>query len=354
MPHLSVIVPLYNAEQYLANCLDSLLAQSFTDIEVICVNDGSSDKSGEIAAKYAAADGRFTLIDKPNGGPSSARNVGIREAHGTYVCFLDADDTYTPNACGRIASAFDSGLYDIVVFGGNCLPADRADRRIVDALSPRAADYPRFDPALLFSDRTHPYIRFAIRREFLLEGGFFFDEELRVGEEEALVFNIFPAANGVKVIPDKLYNYHQFHDGSQMSDATRTVERQCTIDQGVAEHVFRDCRANGLVASYPVELVWWSVRFSVYSILRQEPEIRDPLVIRVRNMWLSYCTDEELLATASVPSLQRIVEIVLDAAPDGSLTTEERTVAKALRTWRLAEYGIIDALITAAERIKIF
>lgn len=351
MPHLSVIVPLYNAEQYLPRCLDSLLAQSFKDIEVICVNDGSPDKSREIAASYAAADDRFVLIDKPNGGPSSARNVGIREARGEYVCFLDSDDTFTPDACKCIADAFASGAYDIVVFGGNCLPADRADRRIVDALSPHAAEYPHFDPALLFKDRTHPYIRFAMRRSFLLEGGFFFDEELRVGEEEALVFNVFPAAHGVKVIPNKLYNYYQFHDGSQMNGATRTIESQCTIDQGVAEHVFRDCRENGLMASYPVQLIWWSVRFSVYSILRQPPDVRNRLVIRVRDMWLTYCTDDELVATASILSLKRIVEIVLDAEEDGSLTTEERDVSSALRSWRLAEYGLIDAIITATERI---
>ena len=202
MPQLSVIVPLYNAERYLPRCLDSLLAQTFTDIEIVCVNDGSPDGSAAIAASYAASDERFVLVEKPNGGPSSARNVGIREAHGTYVCFLDSDDSFTPDACERIAEAFASGAYDIIVFGGNCLPADQADRRIVDALSPRAAEYPCFDPALLFKDRTHPYIRFAIRRSFLLEGNYFFDEELRVGEEEALVFNIFPAANGVKVIPD--------------------------------------------------------------------------------------------------------------------------------------------------------
>ena len=356
MARLSVIVPLYNAERYVGACLDSLLAQTFADIEVICVNDGSCDRSREIVAEYAAcmaADGRIRIIDKENGGPSSARNVGIRAASGEIVCFLDGDDTYAPNACERIMAAFDSGAYDVVVFGGNCLPAEQADRRIVDALSPRAAEYPEFDPALLFRDRTHPYIRFAIRRSLLVDNALFFDEDLRVGEEEALVFNLFPLANGVKVIPDKLYNYYQFHEGSQMNRATTNAARQCTIDQGVAEHVFRDCRRNGLMASYPVELVWWSVRFSVYSVLRQPPEVRNPLVVRVRAMWLACCTDDELAACASRPTLGRIVGIVLDAGDDGSIAVGEGELQRALRAWRLAEYGVFDAVLTACERLMV-
>ena len=353
MARISVIVPLYNAERYIGACLDSLLAQTYADFEVVCVNDGSPDRTRERAARYAAWDGRIRIVDKENGGPSSARNVGIRESVGEIVCFLDADDTYAPTALERIAQAFDSGTWDVVVFGGRCLPEKDADRRIVDALSPRAAEYPTFDPALLFSDRTHPYIRFAVRRSFMVERDIFFDEELRVGEEEALVFNLFPAAHGVRVIPDKLYNYYQSHVGSQMDTATQTAARQCTIDQGVAEHVFRDCQRNGLMAAYPVELLWWSVRFSAYSVLRQEPEVRNPLVVRVRAMWLGCCTDDELASCAQTPTLRRIVEIVLDADVSGAVAVDERELASALRAWRLAEYGLFDALVTAAERIVI-
>jgi glycosyltransferase involved in cell wall biosynthesis len=350
MARLSVIVPVYKSELYIADCLDSLQAQTFADIEVVCVSDGSPDRSCEIVRDYAAADARVTLVEKENGGPSSARNVGIRSATSELVCFLDADDTFTSDACERIVAAFDSGSYDVVVFGGNCLPREGADRRIVDALSPQAADYPVFDPALLFRDRTHPYIRFAMRRGFLLDNGLLFDEELRVGEEEALVFNVFPAAHGVKVIPDKLYNYVQFHEGSQMDATTASAERQCTTDQGVAEHVFRDCRQNGVLAAYPAELIWWSVRFSAYSVLRQDPAVRNPLLVRVRRMWLDWCTDDELAATSARPSLARLVAIVLDA-DDGAVAVSEGELARALRAWRLEEYGALDAARTLLERV---
>ena len=96
MPEISVIVPVYNVEKYLRRCLDSLLAQTFTDWHAICVNDGSVDKSGEILAEYAQRDSRFTVVNIPNSGPACARNVGIERAQGKYVMCVDGDDFIHP------------------------------------------------------------------------------------------------------------------------------------------------------------------------------------------------------------------------------------------------------------------
>ena len=83
MPKISVIIPVYNVEKYLRRCLDSVLAQTFTDWEAICVNDGSSDNSAQILAEYAERDPRFKIITKENGGVSDSRNAGIAIARGT-------------------------------------------------------------------------------------------------------------------------------------------------------------------------------------------------------------------------------------------------------------------------------
>ena len=96
MPEISVIIPVYNVEKYLRRCLDSLLAQTFTDWHAICVNDGSVDKSGEILAEYAQRDSRFTVVNIPNSGPACARNVGIERAQGKYVMCVDGDDFIHP------------------------------------------------------------------------------------------------------------------------------------------------------------------------------------------------------------------------------------------------------------------
>ena len=92
MPKLSVIVPVYNTEKYLRECIDSILAQTFTDFELILVNDGSTDGSGAICDEYAAKDPRIQVIHQENGGITVARKSGVRAARGEYVTFVDSDD----------------------------------------------------------------------------------------------------------------------------------------------------------------------------------------------------------------------------------------------------------------------
>ena len=91
-PKISIIVPVYNVEKYLRRCLDSILAQTFTDFECICVDDGSPDGSGKILDEYAEKDSRFVVIHKDNGGVSSARNAGLDVARGEWITFVDSDD----------------------------------------------------------------------------------------------------------------------------------------------------------------------------------------------------------------------------------------------------------------------
>lgn len=102
---ISVIVPIYNTEKYLRECLDSLRAQTYTDIEVVMVNDGSTDSSPAIAAEYARRDSRFKLINKENGGQSSARNLGIDNAVGDLFFFLDSDDALHPQSLELLSNA---------------------------------------------------------------------------------------------------------------------------------------------------------------------------------------------------------------------------------------------------------
>lgn len=94
---ISIIVPLYNTEKYVKKCLDSLLAQQFTDFEVIIVNDGSTDRSGEIAKEYVKKDRRFKYYKQTNAGPAAARNRGLQEVSGTFISFVDSDDYIHPS-----------------------------------------------------------------------------------------------------------------------------------------------------------------------------------------------------------------------------------------------------------------
>lgn len=114
---VSIVIPVYNVELYLRQCLESVLAQTFSDFEAICVNDGSTDDSLAILKEFAAKDPRFRIIEQPNGGLSAARNTGAEKAQGKYLYFLDSDDWIEPDLlqrCYETAELYDT---DEVIFG---------------------------------------------------------------------------------------------------------------------------------------------------------------------------------------------------------------------------------------------
>ena len=94
MAQISIVIPVYNVEKYLRECLDSVINQTLHDIEIICINDGSTDSSLEILKEYSQKDSRFILIDRGNRGVAKSRNEGIEKAQGEFVCFMDPDDIY--------------------------------------------------------------------------------------------------------------------------------------------------------------------------------------------------------------------------------------------------------------------
>ena len=116
-PALSIIVPLYNAEKFIDRCMSSILAQTMTDYEVILVNDGSTDRSGELCRSYQARDERIIYIEKENGGAGSARNRGIEAARGEYLAFPDVDDWFSPKMYSELYDLAKNGNYDVVFSG---------------------------------------------------------------------------------------------------------------------------------------------------------------------------------------------------------------------------------------------
>jgi len=115
--NISVVLPIYNVEKYLSRALDSLINQTIKDVEIIIINDGSTDRSFDIAKEYANRDSRIKILNKPNGGVSSARNFGIKEAKGDYIIFLDSDDYYEPDMLETLYKIAKFNNCDVVVCG---------------------------------------------------------------------------------------------------------------------------------------------------------------------------------------------------------------------------------------------
>ena len=114
-PLVSIIVPIYNVEKYLAKCLDSLVTQSYPNVEILAVNDGSLDGSASIAETYQKSYPSIRLLNKQNGGLSDARNYGIKHARGLLLMFIDSDDYINPTMVEKLVNALETHHADIAV-----------------------------------------------------------------------------------------------------------------------------------------------------------------------------------------------------------------------------------------------
>lgn len=204
----SVIVPVYNVEKYLRECLDSVLNQSYPDWEAICVNDGSTDGSAAILEEYAQKEARVKVVSQPNGGLSAARNTGLKAASGEYVLFLDSDDWLEPQALEVLASKLDGE--DMLCFSGRRYFEDERAYHEPDRLTareyPSGMDYYN-DNALAHRDFAFVCVVLrAYRRSFLLDNELFFKEGI-YHEDDLFTPKACFFARPVKVIGECLYDY---------------------------------------------------------------------------------------------------------------------------------------------------
>lgn len=204
----SIIIPVYNVEAYLHQCLDSVLCQDFSDWEAVCVNDGSTDGSAAILEDYVAKDARFRLVTQPNGGLSAARNAGLDAAQGEYILFLDSDDWLAENAL-KVLSTNLSGE-DMLCFSGRRFFEKTHGFNPSDLLKngdyQSGMDYYN-ENALLPRDFAFVCVVLrAYRRTFLMDNGLRFKEGI-LHEDNLFTPLACYYAHEVRVVNACLYNY---------------------------------------------------------------------------------------------------------------------------------------------------
>ena len=205
---ISIIVPVYNVENELARCIDSLVNQTYKDIEIILVDDGSTDNSSVICDNYESKYSNIKVIHKKNGGLSSARNCGISHSSGMYLLFVDSDDYINERACEKFAQALNDDKVDIVV--GEARKKEK--NRIT------LYQHNSFEEDKIYSSKQ--YINLAIknnefyapvcfniyRKEFLLENNLFFKEGI-LHEDMEYLPRVFLSAKKIKKISYIFYEY---------------------------------------------------------------------------------------------------------------------------------------------------
>ena len=202
---VSVIIPVFNGEKYVSACLDSVLSQTLEDIEVIIVDDGSTDNSVEILEKVRQKDKRVKVYQQQNGGPGSARNHGIAKSTGYAVMFMDIDDCYkTPDTIKKVFERFLETDVDVLVFNGRAFLDNGTDefkwaKRNYYSLN-KSDDDGRIEEGLFFSKRANGQIQQPgmkiCRREFLIENDIFFHES-KSGVDVYFFYRLFIAAKRV-------------------------------------------------------------------------------------------------------------------------------------------------------------
>ena len=226
MVRISIVIPVYNVEQYLRDCLDSVLKQTMPDWEAVCVNDGSTDWSSVVLEEYAGKDNRIKVIVKSNGGLSSARNTGLDAAKGEYVLFLDSDDWLEPNALQTLADHLDGE--DMVCFSGRRFFEETGAYHPADSLSEKdyltGMDY--YNENAL-QHRDFAFVCAVLRlynRSFLVEHGLRFKEGI-FHEDNLFTPQTCYYAHRVKVIDKCLYNYRvRPHSITTTADTKRLVD----------------------------------------------------------------------------------------------------------------------------------
>lgn len=220
-PLISVIVPVYNVEKYINRCIDSIINQTYKNLEIILVDDGSPDNCGKICDEYALKDKRIKVIHKKNGGVGLARNIGIKYASGSYISFVDSDDWLEITFFEYMLNALVEGASDIIQCSYNRVSSQKS-KSIV--LNKRKYLKDEFLVAILHPQTSLGFCHMKIYDRKILHD-IYFDEKLLVGEDA--LFNEHVAYKNPKVItiPDVLYNYRVRHDSVTKSFDENYVEK---------------------------------------------------------------------------------------------------------------------------------
>jgi CDP-glycerol glycerophosphotransferase len=304
MPTLSVVVPIYNVEEFLERCLDTIAAQTHSDLEVILVNDGATDSSHDIAEAYTRKDARFKLVDRPNGGLSAARNTGIEHATGDYLAFVDSDDELPEHAYEIMVGSLEKSGSDFAT--GKVMRLTTTGQRETLFLKKAfwqtkvGTHITKFRP--LLSDRVA--WNKVFRRSFWDAQGLSFPEG-RINEDIPVMLPLHFAATAVDVISDVIYLW-RFRDTGSRSITEQRAEPYALRNRIMAVSDVHDWLAQHAMPEarhwYDETLVSDDLKYYLNVLDRASEEYRELFLDEV-NALLDRADDD---IYAGLPAIERL------------------------------------------------
>lgn len=292
---ISVIIPVYNIQQHLRECLDSVLGQSYPHLQVICVDDGSTDESPAILAQYAQKDNRVQVIRQQNAGPGAARNTGLEAATGEYVIFLDSDDWFEPDFLEKmvdtaVREGADVAICRAVEFDTNSgreLPSQWMMKK--QYLPGKLAFAPQEMADHLFQfTYGMPWDKFY-RRELLTTSGIRYPA-LKNSEDLAFVYPTLLAAKRIAVVDEVLIHHRINRMASVSNSRCGQPEAPYEAFQIVKEYL----EQHQLMDTYRRSFLNWAMEFLVWHISNMsQRDIQKQYLNTLRHQWLPQLHFEE-------------------------------------------------------------
>ena len=262
-PLVSVIIPVYNVEKYLSKCLDSVINQTLKNIEIICINDGSKDKSLEILEKYKNQDTRIKIINHENNGVAAARNTGYKVAQGEYICFIDSDDWIDATLLEKtyntiIQDESDIVLFDVInVYNDSYIPVCRAKNFIK-----------KYKKHLFYFNEIKDIIYHTptawsklYKKSFLDKNLLSFPKELRLGEDSPYWLEILFANPKISVLDECLYYYVKRDSGLSGNFDYHLLDKQWNV----YEYIKSSKKYQYYDEEYKLLILDFNTRLAVYG-----------------------------------------------------------------------------------------
>lgn len=276
MVKVSVIVPVYNVEKYLSKCLDSIINQTLTDIEIIIINDGSTDKTQTIINKYLKKEKRIKFYKIVNAGLGNARNQGIKHAIGKYISFIDGDDYVDLNMLEKLYNRAVTDNSDIVECDFYWVYDNKK----------------KLDNANYYSDNNNFMTNFRVmvcnklfNRDLIIKNNISFPVGLKY-EDVAFTYNILPYAKKISYVPLGMYYYVQ-HENSLINHQTYRVKDIFSV----IDNIINFYKQNKLFKKYYEELEYFTIKIllgsSLYRILGVEDKKLRKTIIKENWLYLN-------------------------------------------------------------------
>ena len=271
-PLISVVVPIYNVEQYLERCINSILQQTYQNLEIILVDDGSPDNSGVICDSYLSLDQRIKVIHKKNGGLSDARNAGLEIASGEFIAFIDSDDTIMPEMIEKLYQRIDTDRSDMAFCGyrqvspnGDILSEVFLPDNVLTGFDALKVSYE--DQGVLYTIACNKLYKKHLFQDIRYPVG-------KYHEDEFTTYLIIDQCNRVSVVKEALYIYYQ-------------------RDDSIMQETYSVRRLDGVEASYKRYFYYKHKGGKYNDLLVQEGNTFTPIFFRSKLQYKAKSKDEK-------------------------------------------------------------